>query len=68
MYFLFTWIRFNGLEYTFLRADVPFPIVGLDLLKFFWDLGTVHPSSFAILIAPQHLTQGGGTVGDGGYN
>jgi hypothetical protein len=39
--FVNTVVKFNGWEYTFafLRADVPFPIIGLDFLGFFWDAG-----------------------------
>jgi predicted aspartyl protease len=50
--FVNTAVKFNGLEYTFafLRADVPFPIIGLDFLKFVGK--QVNPSSAAILIVP----------------
>jgi hypothetical protein len=66
--FVSTAVKFNGREYTFafLRADVPFPIVGLDFLRFFGM--QVNPSSPTILITPSTRFQGGGTVGDGGLN
>jgi hypothetical protein len=61
-------VKFNGWEYMFayLRADVPFPIVGLDFLRF---LGMqVNPYSPAILIAPSQRIQEGGTAGGGDLN
>jgi hypothetical protein len=66
--FMNTVLKFNGREYTFafLRADVPFPIVGLDFLQFFGM--QVDPSSPAILITPPSSSQGGSTNGDGGFN
>jgi predicted aspartyl protease len=43
--FVNTVVKFNGGEYrvAFLRADVPFPIVGLDFLRYFGM--QVNPSS-----------------------
>jgi predicted aspartyl protease len=66
--FVNTAVKFNGWEYTFafLRADVPFPIVGLDFLHYFGM--QVNPSSPAILIAPTSQSQEGGTAGGGGLN
>jgi predicted aspartyl protease len=63
--FVNTVVKFNGWEYTFtfLRADVPFPIVGLDFLRFFGM--QVNPSSPANLIAPSERTQEGGTASSG---
>jgi hypothetical protein len=48
--FVNTPVKFNGREYTFafLRSNVPFPIVGLDFLRYFGM--QVNPSSTAILI------------------
>jgi hypothetical protein len=59
-----TAVKFNGREYTFafLRADVPFPIIGLDFLRFFGM--QVNPLSPAILITPTPHFQGGGTAGN----
>jgi hypothetical protein len=61
--FVNTAVKFNSWEYTFafLRADVPFPIVGLDFLRYFGM--QVNPSSPAILIAPSQHFQEGGTAG-----
>jgi predicted aspartyl protease len=66
--FVNTAVKFNGWEYifAFLRADVPFPIVGLDFLRYFGM--QVNPSSPAILIAPTSQSQEGGTAGGGGLN
>jgi hypothetical protein len=40
--------EFNGWErnFTFLRADVPFPIIGLDFLRFFGMQVTPHLQKF----------------------
>jgi predicted aspartyl protease len=60
-------VEFNGWErqFAFLRADVPFPIIGLDFLRFFRM--QVDPSSSDILVpTPSQRSQGGGTDGDGG--
>jgi hypothetical protein len=60
-------MEFNGWErqLAFLRADVPFPIIGLDLLRFFGM--QVDPSSTEILVpTPSQRSQGGGTNGGGG--
>jgi predicted aspartyl protease len=61
-------VKFNGQEYTFafLRADVPFPIVGLDFVRFFGM--QVNPSYPVILIAPPSSSQGGGTAGYRSFN
>jgi hypothetical protein len=66
--FVNTAVKFNGGEYrfAFLRADVPFTIVGLDFLRYFGM--QVNPSSLAILIAPTSRSQEGGTPGGGGLN
>jgi hypothetical protein len=63
--FVNTVVKFNGWEYTFafLRAHVPFPIVGLDFLRFYGM--QVNPSSPTILITPSQRFQEGGTAGDG---
>jgi hypothetical protein len=65
--FFNTVVKFNGWEYTFafLRADIPFPIVGLDFLPFFGM--QVDPSSPAVLIAHSHRFQEGGTTGGRGF-
>jgi predicted aspartyl protease len=62
--FVNTAVKFNGGEYrfAFLRADVPFPIVGLDFLRYFRM--QVNPSSPALLIAPSQRFQEGGTAGE----
>jgi hypothetical protein len=62
--FVNTVVKFNGWEYTF--AFLPFPIVGLDFLRFFGM--QVNPSSPAILIAPSQRIQEGGTAGGGDLN
>jgi hypothetical protein len=61
--FVNTAVKFNGWEYTFafLSADVPFPIVGLDFLRYFGM--QVNPSSPGILIAPSQGFQEGSTAG-----
>jgi predicted aspartyl protease len=48
--FVNTRVEFNGWErkFAFLRADVPFPIIGLDFLRFFGM--QVNPSSSEILV------------------
>jgi hypothetical protein len=45
---------------------MPFPIVGLDFLRYF--AMQVNPSSPAILIAPTSRFKEGGTAGGGGLN
>jgi predicted aspartyl protease len=60
-------VEFNGWErkFAFLRADVPFPIIGLDFLRFFGM--QVDPSSSEILVpTPSQRSQGGGTDSSGG--
>jgi hypothetical protein len=64
--FVNTGVKFNSQEYmfAFLRADVPFPIIGLDFLRYFGM--QVNPLFPAILIAPTPRLQGGGTTVKGG--
>jgi Reverse transcriptase (RNA-dependent DNA polymerase) len=59
-------VEFNGWErqFAFLQADVAFPIIGLDFLRFF--VMQVNPSSSEILVPTPQRSQGGGTDGGGG--
>jgi hypothetical protein len=63
-----TAVKFNGREYifAFLMADVPFPIISLDFLRYFGM--QVKPSSPVILITPTSSSQGGGNASDGDVN
>jgi hypothetical protein len=67
--FVNTRLEFNGWErkFTFLLADVQFPIIGLDFLRFFGM--QVNSSSSEVLVpSPFQHNQEGSTTGGGSRN